>query len=77
MLTTLENSLSCLKRRMSLDANGFFKDGSPGGTTRYKTRLVAKSYAQREGIDYNEVFYPVMKYSSICILLARVAQYDY
>ena len=23
---------------------------------RYKARLVAKGYAQREGIDYNEVF---------------------
>jgi len=56
---------------------GFFKDGSPGGTTRYKTKLVAKSYAQREGIDYNEVFSPVMKHSSILILLALVAQYGY
>ena len=56
---------------------GFFKDGSPGGTTCYKTKLVAKSYAQREGIDYNEVFSPFMKHSSILILLALVAQYDY
>jgi len=44
---------------------------------RYKARLVAKSYAQSEGIDYSEVFSPVVKHSSICILLALVAQYDY
>ena len=39
--------------------------------------LVAKSYAQRESIYYNEVFSPVVKYSSILILLAPGAQYDY
>ena len=43
----------------------------------YKAKLVAKGYAQRKGIDYNEVFSPVVKHSSIHILLALAAQYDY
>ena len=48
-----------------------------GDIVRYKARLVAKSYAQREGIDYNEVFSPIVKHSSIRILLALVVQYDW
>jgi len=44
---------------------------------RYKARLVAKGYAQRERIDYNEVFSPIVKHSYIRILLALVVQYDY
>ena len=43
---------------------------------RYKAKLVAKDYAQQEDIDYNEVFSPVVKHSSIRILLALIAQYE-
>ena len=43
---------------------------------RFKARLVAKDFSQKEGIDYNEIFSLVVKHSSIRMLLALVAQFD-
>ena len=44
---------------------------------QYKAGLVSKRYAQKEGIDYNKIFFPpVVKHTSIRMLLAIVVQFD-
>lgn len=41
----------------------------------YKSRLVAKEYTQREGVDFTDVFSQVVKHTSIRVILAVVAQF--
>ena len=52
-----------------------YKLGTPGvEEPRFKAHLVAKGYAQREDIDYHEIFAPVVKHVSIRILISIVVQ---
>src|SRR5690348_7175321 len=41
-----------------------------GNIAKYKARIVAKDYTQKEGIDYEETFAPVAKFASIRAILS-------
>ena len=49
---------------------------SEQGDIRYKMRLVAKGYSQKEGINFSEIFSPIFRHTSIRVLLSIIAAQD-
>ena len=46
------------------------KHVADGSIEKHKARFVARSFSQKEGIDYEETFAPVARYTSIRTILA-------
>ena len=48
-----------------------------GGKKIFKAKLVVKGFAQKKGIDFDKIFSPVVKMTSICTILSLVATEDF
>ena len=66
------------KDRKPIDSKWVFKvkQNVSGDVYRYKARLCARGFQQKEGLDYTETFSPVVRYDSLRVLLAVVAEKD-
>ena len=52
------------------------KHDADGNLQRYKARLVAQGYNQKQGIDYDETFSPVVRFESIRTIISLAAQHN-
>ena len=50
------------------------KHAADGNIDKYKARFVARGFSQIEGVDYDETFAPVARFSSIRVVISVVAE---
>ena len=50
------------------------KHAADESVEKYKARFVARGFSQKEGIDYEETFAPIARYSSIQTIISLAAK---
>ena len=69
------NLVKLPKNRRALPCKWVYrlKETSDSTTPKYKARLVAKGFRQDYGVDFNEIFSPVVKMTTLRFMLGVVA----
>jgi Reverse transcriptase (RNA-dependent DNA polymerase) len=52
------------------------KRGPDGAILKYKAHIVVQGFTQIEGINYDEMFVPVAKHTSLCIIFTLTAKHN-
>lgn len=71
-LVKLPTDRKALKNKWIYRVKQIVNSSSP----QYKARLVVKGFGQKKGIDFEEIFSPVVKMSSIRVILGLAASHD-
>jgi hypothetical protein len=53
------------------------KHAVDGSVEKFKARFVARAFSQKEGIDYDEIFAPVARYTSIRVITSLASVFDW
>ena len=64
------------KGRKAIQNKWVYKIKIVDGKPKVKARLVAKGYAQKEGIDFQEILSPVVKMTTLCVLFGLTTALD-
>ncbi|GKE74438.1 gag-pol polyprotein [Tanacetum coccineum] len=77
-LSTLQEALNNLNASKPIGNKWVYKIKRNGDdqVERYRARLVVKGYAQKEGIDFNEIFPLVVQMTTIRVVMPIYTTYD-
>jgi hypothetical protein len=53
------------------------KHAADGSIEKYKARFLARGFSKKEGIDCDEIFAPVARYTSIKIIISLAAVFGW